>query len=346
MTGYRSGVLAALLCATAATAASPPKPLFAGDEPIRVTITGPIGAIARAAEDSTKPYDARLAVAGTSETYPIRLSARGISRRNKVTCDFPPLRVDLAARPAADALFAGQGRLKLVTHCRASAGHQQYLLLEYSGYRILNLIDPLSFRARLATVDYVETNGRPVTQRMGFFLEDMKDVASRNGFYVATVGDRIASAQLDPLRSSRIALFQYMIGDLDWSLVAGPAGEGCCHNSRLLTAAPGRLPYVPITYDFDYSGLVDAPYAIPPDGFSIGSVRSRVSRGYGRHNAEALAVAAEFRAKRPAIEALFGQIPGMTPRTQSNALGYLAGFFSQIATDDSVRSKILKGCLR
>ena len=28
-----------------------------------------------------------------------------------------------------------------------------------------------------------------------------------------------------------------MIGNLDWSMRAGPAGEGCCHNSRLIAPA-------------------------------------------------------------------------------------------------------------
>ncbi|MBA3667628.1 MAG: hypothetical protein H0W65_07890 [Sphingomonas sp.] len=337
--------MTAAFAAAPTLAETPPKPLFASDDPIRVTITGPIGAIARAAENSTTPREATLAIGGTSETYPIRLSARGISRRTKVTCQFPPLRVDFTGRPAETSLFAGQRRLKLVTHCRSNAAFQQHTLLEYSGYRILNLLDPLSFRARLALVTYLEADGRPVTQRIGFFLEDKNDVASRNGYYPANVGDRISFAQLDPRRAARIAMFQYMIGDLDWAMIAGPRGEGCCHNVRLLTAAPDRLPYHPITYDFDYSGLVDASYAVPPEGFHISSVRNRVYRGYCRHNGDALAVAAEFRAKRHQIEAIFGQIPQMEQRTRAKAVAYLARFFDEIATDDSVRSKILNHCV-
>ena len=100
-------------------------------------------------------------------------------------------------------------------------------------------------------------------------------------------------------------------------------------------------------YDFDYSGLVDAPYAVPPEGFGIRTVSVRgVYQGYCRHNAQALAAAADFRARRPAIEALFGQIPGMSERTRAKALAYLAGFFEQIATDETVQAKVLKTCLR
>lgn len=331
------------LAMVSAPAAAQTTPLFASDDPIRITISGPIGAISRQAEDSTTPRDATLSVTGTSETYPIRLSARGITRRLKQTCTFPPLRVEFAQKPTATSLFAHQGRLKLVTHCRSQEGFQQHLLLEYSAYRIFNLISPASFRVRLATVDYAEASGKTVASRWGFFIEDLDDAARRNGMTEAKVGDRILSSQLEARQAARMAMFEYMIGNLDWSMRAGPQGEGCCHNGRLLSGKGAG--YVPLPYDFDYSGLVDAPYAVPPEGFSIKSVRSRVYQGYCRLNSEALAAAAEFRAQRPAIEALFTQIPGISERTRAKALAYLGEFYGQIATDQSVQAKILKGCI-
>ena len=326
----------------AAPAAAQTTPLFASDEPIRITIRGPINAIARGAEDSTAPRDATLSLAGSPETYPIRLSARGITRRLKLTCSFPPLRVDFAQKPAATSLFAGQGRLKLVTHCQNQEGFQQHLLLEYSAYRIFNLISPVSFRARLATVDYAESSGKVATTRWGFFLEDLDDAARRNGLTRAQVGDRILSSQLDPRQAARMALFEYMIGNLDWSMRAGPQGEGCCHNGRLL-AGKGTL-FLPMPYDFDYSGLVDAPYAVPPDGIPVRSVKTRYYQGYCRFNSEVVAAAAEFRAKRPAIEAMFAQLP-LTQRPRAKAMAYLADFYAQIATDGDVQAKILKNCV-
>ena len=338
-------LLGGLLLAGAAPALAQGQatPLFSSDTPLRLTIQGPISAIAKNAEDSTAPRDGTMTVAGTAELHAVRLTPRGISRRRKETCSFPPLRVELAAPAAAASMFAGQRRLKLVTHCRSSAGFQQHTLLEYSAYRIFNLLTPLSYRARLASIDYVEPNGRTLTSRMGFFIEDTDDVARRNGLRQAVVGDRIASALLEPRQAARVALFQYMLGNLDWSMRAGPQGEGCCHNSRLLSGQGTAM--VPVPYDFDYSGLVDAPYAVPPEAFRIHSVRSRVYQGYCRNNAEALAAAAEFRARRPAIEALFGQIPAMEPRTRKEALAYLAKFFDDISSDEATRTRVLKTCI-
>lgn len=337
-------LIAAALIAfpTPVAAQSAPTPLFASDDPIRLAIKGPIGSIARKAADSMQPHAATLSLATPAEVHPIRLSARGLSRRKGGICQFPPLRVELAQPAPAGSLFAGQRRMKLVTHCRSSEGFQQHLLLEYSAYRMFNLISPLSYRARLATVDYVEANGRPITTRWGFLIEDLDDLARRNGLTPARVGDRIVKEQLDPNQGGRVALFQYMISNFDWSMRAGPAGEGCCHNHRLLAGGP---KLVPVAYDFDYSGLVDAPYAVPPEGIKVDSVRERLYRGYCIHNQGALAAAAELRARRPAIEALYGQIPGMMPSTQRKALSYLGRFFDQIATDESVRAKILKDCL-
>jgi hypothetical protein len=270
------------------------------------------------------------------------LSARGLTRRLKLTCSFPPLRVEFAQKPPETSLFAHQSRLKLVTHCQSPEGFQQHMLLEYSAYRIFNLISPVSFRVRLATVDYAEPSGRVSVSRYGFFIEDMDDTARRNGMTRAQVGDRILSSQLEPRQAARVALFEYMIGNLDWSMRAGPKGEPCCHNSRLL-AGKGPL-LVSMPYDFDYSGLVDAPYAIPPEGIPVRSVRTRYYQGYCRFNSEVVAAAAEFRAKRPAIEALFRQIP-LTERPRAKALAYLADFFAQIATNDTLQAKILKNCV-
>ena len=338
-------LFALALCAVpgAATGQATSKPLFATDAPIRFSIQGPISRIVGRAARNTEAEAATLTLAAPAETLPIRLSPRGLSRRTGDICQFPPLRVEFAPPPAATSLFAGQRRLKLVTHCRGSSGFQQHLLLEYAAYQLFNQLTPLSYRARLATVDYVEPNGKVTASRWGFLIEDVGDVARRNGLSEARVGDRILATQLEPAQAARVALFQYMIGNLDWSMRAGPTGEGCCHNSRLLSGQGAAL--VPIAYDFDFSGMVDAPYAVPPEQIRVRSVRTRFYQGYCRHNAQALAAAAEFRAKRAAMEGVFAGMPGLEPRTRAKALAYLGGFFAEIATDDSTRAKILNNCL-
>ena len=333
---------AAALLATAAAAQAPPKPLFASDQPIRFTITGPLTKIAQTAQSSRAPRAGTLAVPGPPpETHAIQLSPRGITRLKRETCQFPPLRVRFQAPPAPPALFAGQRQLKLVTHCRAPASFQQHLLLEYAAYRLYNVLTPASFRARLATIDYVNDDNRPLTSRVGFFIEDIDDVAARNGMRRAATGDQVALARLSPTDAARAALFEYMIGNQDWSLRAGPPGEGCCHNSRLIEPGPGGT-LIPVPYDFDFSGLVDAPYAVTPSGEN--DVRDRRYRGYCAHNAQALAVAAEFRARRGALLAVLGQVPLDEP-ARRRATAYLDSFFADIADDRRMAAKLFRTCV-
>jgi hypothetical protein len=119
---------------------------------------------------------------------------------------------------------------------------------------------------------------------------------------------------------------------------AGPQGTECCHNSRLMSAAGSPLTTVP--YDFDFSGLVDAPYAGPPEGIPIRTLRDRNYRGYCAHMAAARAAAAEFSARRGELIGVLSTIPGMTDGTRQNAAKYLAGFFQDL---DS--GKIFRSCV-
>lgn len=340
--------LGALALSTSASAAvpEPAKPLFASDEIIRITIRGPVDTIAKAPEESQASYPGELIVAGTSDALPIQLAQRGITRRKGDVCQFPPLRVTFSQPPPAGSLFAGQRRLKLVTHCRASEGFQQYLLMEYATYRLYNQLTPISFRARLAKIDYVDAGGKPIISRVGFFLEDIDDVARRNGMREARVGARIAVTQLSPAESGRVGVFQYMIGNLDWAMQAGPAGDNCCHNSPLIGENGGASSnFVPVPYDWDFSGLVDTPYATAPDSINVTSVRQRRYRGFCRHNGEARAVIAALRPQQARLMANFDAVPGMDPRTAKKASAYLGGFFADIATDASAEAKLIKTCL-
>ena len=334
---------AAFAAQATAAAARPATPLFADDAMIRVTLRGPITDVSR--NKSRAPRPASLLLAGApAETHAVRISPRGITRLKRDTCQFAPLRIDFDGARAPSSLFRGQRRLKLVTHCRPSASFQQHVLLEYATYRLYNVLTPASYRVRLATIDYVEEDGEPVTTRLGFFIEDLDDAAKRNGMVEAAVGPRIAMSQLSPRDAARASLFEYMIGNLDWDIVAGPPGEACCHNSRLI--APARAAargLIPLPYDFDYSGLVDTPYAVPPEQIPVNSVKRRYYRGFCRHNAEAGAVAGEFRAKRAALEAVFAQVPQLDERTRAGALRYLSRFFDEIA-DPAKLERLLRTC--
>ncbi len=332
----------ALLAATPARAQQPPKPLFATDDPIHIVIQAPLSTITRSRES-------QATIAGTltdpsGQALPISLALRGITRRTSEICDFPPLRVDFTTPPPAASLFAGQKKLKLVTHCRNSPSFQQYVLLEYSAYRMFNLLSPKSFRVRLANIDYRDASGRPIISRVGYFIEDLSDVAHRNATKPTHGPERIPVEDLNPADAGRYALFQHMLSNHDWSMRAGPPGKDCCHNAELIgPLAPGAV--TPIPYDFDFSGFVNAPYATPPAELSINDVKQRFYRGYCMHNSAVMAAARQMRAAQPQILGILGQVPGLEPSTQQKAAAFLGRFFADIGTDADVSSRILNRCL-
>ena len=319
------------------------KPLFAGDDKIHIVIQAPLQTLIR-----NRNYKGSIPGTLTDPSgfpLPIGLTLRGHANRTTDVCEFPPLRVDFTSAPPPTSVFSGQKKLKLVTHCQNNPSNQQHILLDYAAYRMYNLLTLRSFRARLADVDYRGPDGRPIISRIGFFIEDERDVAKRNGLHQVKAPEaRIPVEALSPSDAARYALFEHMIGNHDWSMRAGPEGEECCHNAKLIGIfATGAT--IPIPYDFDFSGLVDSPYAPVPEELHISSVRDRFYRGYCIHNSQVITIAAQMRTAEPAILNVLNRVPGLEDRTRVKAANYLQSFFAQIATDGGVREHILKRCL-
>jgi hypothetical protein len=337
--------LALALCHSASALAAP-RPLFASEAILKLRIEAPFDSLVRTAPGSTKPYDATLTLLEpTAEAYPIRLSARGISRRSPNACDFPPLRIEFKERPADASVFSGQRALKLATHCRRAGDFQNYNLLEYAAYKLLNVLTPVSFRVRMAEVDYVEARtGSVRIHRVGFLIEDIDELGARNGLKEVKT-DKIERAQLNASAVARSDLFQYMIGNQDWSDRLPTAGRTCCHNIKLLGAsADDPHDLIPVAYDFDSSGFVDAPYALPPVGVPIPTVRLRNYRGLCEFNAQAVEAAHAILAKRAELLSSLDSTPYLAERSKKSATEYLEEFFSEIADADQVKRHILEKC--
>ena len=338
--------LATLAAAPAQSAHSTPSPLFASDTVLQLRIEAPFTDLIRAAPRSTNAFDAKLIVTGSAtETLAIKLSPRGISRRTTEACEFPPLKIEFTEKPGAASLFKGQKSLKLATHCRNDFNYQDYGLLEFLAYRLHNVLTPLSFRVRMAEIDYVEAHSGSVRiHRHGFLVEDTDELAERNALHDIKT-EKIDRGMLNGDATARSDLFQYLIGNQDWSDVMGTAGTNCCHNIKLLAASKeSRADLTPIAYDFDSSGLVNPPYALPPTTVPIRTVRTRYYRGYCQFNAQASAAAQEALAKRTELMSAVDATPALTSRGRNSAKQYLEAFFSEIADPAQLQQHILDHC--
>lgn len=336
--GFGLKLLAAvtLMAPPVAVAAEKPRPLFADHAIIHLVIKAPFARL-RSDRKVDAPAAGVLIVPGTSaETLPIKLSLRGVTRRRADICVFPPLKLEFDEKPPHGSLFAGQKKLKLAVHCQSAASAQKYILLEYAAYRLANVLTPLSFEVRLASIDYQEPDGRAVASRYAFLVESEKDLAKRNGLAEGPATHRVAISALSATEAARYAIFEYMIGNVDWSMTLGSPGQDCCHNTKLLAQPGATTGLIPISYDFDSSGLVAPPYALPPEGAGISDVRDRRYRGYCAHKTEAQSVAARILADRPKYFAVLDETPALDPGALRTADTYLGRFFDQLAADPAL----------
>jgi hypothetical protein len=128
-----------------------------------------------------------------------------------------------------------------------------------------------------------------------------------------------------------------MIGNTDFSIYA-------LHNVRILAAEGAR--YAPIAYDFDFSGLVDAHYAVPDPRLGIKDVRTRLYRGGCSLNEHVPKVAADLLALKPALLAAYDSVPGINRNTVKDAKYFLNEFFDQVREPRELKSMIMDRCNR
>src|SRR5262249_50404735 len=124
-------------------------------------------------------------------------------------------------------------------------------------------------------------------------------------------------------------------------------GKDCCHNARLLGASGvtgTSSGLIPVPYDFDYAGLVNPPYAVPPEGIHVSSVKVRRYRGFCAHNEEAKALLEQISSRRDALMAILNDTPQLEDRTRKRAAGYLGDFFEE-AGSASKTADFMKVCL-
>ena len=337
-------VLAAA-CALCATLAAAQTALFTDEAPLTLTLDAPFAQIVARAPRSLEPWPATLTLAGAAPLA-VQVNPRGISRRIGGFCTFPPLAIGFEKASVRGTLFDGQKKLKLVSACKPGPVYEQYLVREYTAYRLYNLLSPMSLRVRPAQMTYHDTESRRGDRTsFAFLIESIDDLAARNDRVELETGvNTVAYAQLEPAATTRYALFQYMIGNLDWDYTSGPAGEKCCHNNKLIARAGAAADFVSVPYDFDYSGFVDTPYSVPPANVPVFDVRTRYFRGLCRFRDEIPAAVTLFQAKRADLLALIAAEPRLTAASKQNATRYLEGFFATLDDPEKLRKELTGRC--
>jgi hypothetical protein len=320
-------------------------PLFGSHEPLEVTIEAPLTTLMdeRPDEEYLDGTFSYVGDDGAEHSLDLKIRTRGNFRRQKKTCDFAPIRLNFKKKQVKDTEFDGQDKLKLVVHCKFDQPYYEQLVLkEYLAYRFLQVLTDKSFSVRLLHINYVNTEDDSTTTRYAFVIEDNDDVADRLGMESIKSAD-ISHDDLDPAQESLVNLFQYMIGNTDYSLVKGEDPEDCCHNSELLTAT-GEAPYTPLPYDFDLAGLVNARYAVPNPQFKLRSVRQRRYRGVCEQNELLPGTIQHFLDHRDAIYAIIDDLAPLDSSNRKDITGYLDSFFEVITSPRAINGRLINRC--
>lgn len=298
--------------------------IFSSDETLDVTITFDVTEYMRKKPDEY--MDAVITFYYTEDdsvSYDIRLRSRGNRRRE--ICAFPPIRLNFKNTNTVYNDIDSMKNIKMVTHCNASRMYDDYVLKEYLIYKMYNLVTDYSYRVRLLNVKYVDTGSRKrFFSKFGFLIEPM-DVLEKRLDVLELENIPFRYENMIPDIFDRMAIFQYMIGNTDWQLVT-------YHNMKVVKSIDQQKA-VPIPYDFDYSGYVNASYAVPHEMFPIKNVRQRYFMGACRPDSTYRRIIKEFEDNKDSFYALKNECELLDERTARHINDYLDGFFKLIEKD-------------
>lgn len=317
---------------------TPPPTFFDSEGPLTFALTANLREL-RGDKQPVAPWrSATLSyVSGesTAVTVPLRVRTRGIWRLK--TCELPPLRLNFSSERAKGTVFEGLDKPKLVSYCRNNDRYEQYVLQELQLYRIYQLLTPVSHKVRLVRMAYTDSaRGRVEATRYAILLEEPSAIAARLGGKLVEQKGALPG-DLDPFHDALVGVFQYLIGNTDFSTHG-------LHNIELLSQPDGSI--LPLAYDFDFSGAVNASYATVDPSLSVTRVRDRLFRGFCTGGDAFDRVFALFNEKRAQIYALYGDQVGnlLDRRVAKETLQYFDEFYRTINDSRSVRRQILQAC--
>ncbi len=325
-----------LYCLLLPAVAHSQKGLFKTDEILSLKLTG---AIRTALNDRDKDpkYHPLLLSYTTADSnkiaIPVKVKTRGHFRKERSNCLYPPLLINFSKKETThSSLFKEQDKLKLVMPCRTD----EYITREWLIYKLYNLITPQSFRARLVRVMMDDTVKKKQTTFYGILLEEEEQMARRNKMIPVKI-KKADPRVIDLHEFLSLAVFEYMIGNTDWSVEYQ-------QNVQLIAKDSLNIP-VPVPYDFDHCGLVNAPYAKPADELEMRSVMERRYRGYCITDMKAYdPVIALFNRLKKDIYAVYTSCPLLDARYIKTATRYLDDFYSTINNPKDLRMAFSYPC--
>ena len=267
---------------------------------------------------------------GAANALPVRVKPRGKYRRK--VCDFPPLKLQFPKKALRARKLNKHNDLKLVTHCMDARSSKLPILREYLAYELYQELTEDAFRVQLVKITYRDIeNPRRTLKRFGILIEDTDEMAERLG---GETTKKINAAPTEVARAQEdlMTVFQMLIGNHDYHL-------GRQHNFKYVAGRAEGL--VPVPYDFDFSGLVNAEYAIAnPDHHELVRITDR--KYLGRADTPAMEQTLQYvLSKKDALTKRVKACKVMSPGERSDCLRYLEAFFKEATSQRLVDGEVL-----
>jgi hypothetical protein len=325
------------------------RPLFNSEQVLELSLSVDFDAMCRPNEVEDCEYAPATLMYETADgeerAIPVEIRVRGGWRARKNHCEVPPLFVRFAHEGIAATPFSGQELLPLTTHCKnlksrargaqPSRNYEQYVLKEYLGYRLYNMVTDRSLRVRLARITY-QNPARPGDDRVryAFFTEHFDDMAARLDTLRLREGS-FDHESIDLRSFDEVALFNFMIGNTDFSVVRE-------RNIVLIAATTGRQ--YPVPYDLDMSGLVDAEYAGVSPRLDFRDPRQRYYLGFCHPQRNFESLFSDFQHAEKNIMDVVGDTPGMDRESRKASRRYLQQFFDLLESHEKSQRDITGAC--
>ncbi len=273
--------------------------------------------------------------AGEPVEWTAKTRARGNIR--KQVCYYPPLKIKFKKKwLVANEMDSSFNDLKLVVGCKKGDFYGELVLKEYLIYQLYEALTGISFRTQLAEIEFIDTenNWKPFTT-YAFFIENQDEMATRLNARCAKP-KRLRSKYIYAEQLDKMNLFQYMVGNTDWSAIGS-------HNVRLIKCNDYPLP-LPIAYDFDYAGLVNAPYAVHGKGIELEHITQRLFLGVCREAGELEKQIPLFIEKKATFYKIIQDFPYLNKKEKKEMINYLDDFYKILNNPKSFKRNITSLC--
>lgn len=293
------------------------------DTPVKITLTTDMRRLIRRKHQETYQPATFTYQLPDQEPVTFEIKVRSRGNRRKEVCFYPPLKLNFRKRDLeAAGLSRAYDDIKFVMQCNAHTPSDQYTWREFLAYRLYNHLSDYSLRVQAVELILRDSRGKAKDRPMAAFLvEPEAELAQRlNAVTIERTKCVVTTLQREPFLT--MAAFQYMIGNTDWYVYN-------VHNLALLKV-PEYPRMVPVPYDFDYAGIVDANYAIPFHTLPISDVKERLYTGEPCTEEEAAVIREHFLARQEAIMTYFESFPFLRKNDHRFVLHYLEGFFKMI----------------